>query len=579
MHISSGSLCLFLLGLASFEPVVSIECPRFFLQAKVRPNGKRGIMAGRGQAKVTVTLHSDGPASNIQVGLALPNGLNVHKTATKPSSKLYTPQIVRDLDGTTELFWEGIDFTDRKRNKGRFRAKADVDSCAPETLAINAYAFVVNATDVSCITELVTPTIINVRYPSLRRGATCAPTPAPTINPSDPFVPVGEGLRFSRGGQLAPFQRRALSTPSGLSRDMSPASPEGGAWRLLQTINTPADCYAYCSVNGGQPPPFLFEWNRVTRQCYCCMGTCTPFVFDPAFVVFVGLVPPTSAPTTPTPAPTAMPTIAPTPSPTAVQNGSLSLGPGEDYLNVAVVSGDFVYFGTDTPTAKLVKVRLSNFSVADSLDFAFGQGYLNAGFASGDYAYFGTFTLPGVVLRVHLPSFTPDGNVTFLPQENFIDTAVISGDYGYFGTDLETNGLVMRVDLTTFTQTGTLNLETDEASLLSAVISGNYAYFAASTSPGKVIKINLLDFSRVGAVEFQLGQNEPVSAVLSGNHAYFGTYTDPTGIVVPVDLRSFTLGTAVVLTGNPLLTSAAESGGYAYFGTSTQPGVILKLLV
>jgi len=346
MHISSGSLCLFLLGLASFEPVVSIECPRFFLQAKVRPNGKRGIMAGRGQAKVTVTLHSDGPASNIQVGLALPNGLNVHKTATKPSSKLYTPQIVRDLDGTTELFWEGIDFTDRKRNKGRFRAKADVDSCAPETLAINAYAFVVNATDVSCITELVTPTIINVRYPSLRRGATCAPTPAPTINPSDPFVPVGEGLRFSRGGQLAPFQRRALSTPSGLSRDMSPASPEGGAWRLLQTINTPADCYAYCSVNGGQPPPFLFEWNRVTRQCYCCMGTCTPFVFDPAFVVFAGLVPATSAPTTaPTPAPTAMPTIAPTPGPTAVQNGSLSLGPGEDYLNVAVVSGDFVYFG------------------------------------------------------------------------------------------------------------------------------------------------------------------------------------------------------------------------------------------
>jgi hypothetical protein len=245
---------------------------------------------------------------------------------------------------------------------------------------------VVNATDVSCITELATPTIINVRYPSLRRGATCAPTPAPTINPSDPFVPVGEGLRFSRGGRLAPFERRALSTPSGLSGDMGPASPEGGAGRLLQTINTPADCYAYCSVNGGQPPPFFFNWNRVTRQCYCCMGTCTPFVFDPAFVVFVGLVPATSAPTAaptpaptaaptraptatptraptpaptaaptraptatptraPTPAPTATPTRAPTLAPTAVQNGSLSLGPGEDFLNVAVVSGDFVYFG------------------------------------------------------------------------------------------------------------------------------------------------------------------------------------------------------------------------------------------
>lgn len=48
-----------------------------------------------------------------------------------------------------------------------------------------------------------------------------------------------------------------------------------------------------------------------------------------------------------------------------------------------------LFQSTDTPTAKLVKVRLSNFSVADSLDFAFGQGYLNAGFASGDYAYFG----------------------------------------------------------------------------------------------------------------------------------------------------------------------------------------------
>jgi hypothetical protein len=48
-----------------------------------------------------------------------------------------------------------------------------------------------------------------------------------------------------------------------------------------------------------------------------------------------------------------------------------------------------LFQSTDTLPAKVVKVRLSNFSVADSLNFGTGRGNLNAGFASGDYAYFG----------------------------------------------------------------------------------------------------------------------------------------------------------------------------------------------
>jgi len=185
-----------------------------------------------------------------------------------------------------------------------------------ETLTIDAFAYLVNATAASCITS-TNSAILSVRYPKHKNAATCAPTPAPSVNPAQPFVLFREGQRCSEAGRLAPFEDRRLSLSSGHGVD-GPAQRHSGD-RDLQSIDSPEACYAYCSLNAGEETPFFFNWNTATSQCFCCGSVCTPFIFDPDYNVYEVLLPTTPVPTAvPTSAvPTAVPTsaVVPTPAP------------------------------------------------------------------------------------------------------------------------------------------------------------------------------------------------------------------------------------------------------------------------
>src|SRR6056297_325626 len=166
--------------------------------------------------------------------------------------------------------------------------------------------------------------IVEVRYSKLKKAAICAPTSAPTVNPTQPFVLLGEGQRFSQGGRLAPFQDRRLSAHSGSSKHGGIIGLGQAGDRHLQSIDTPEACYEYCSLNSGEVVPFLFSLNTVTSQCFCCIGVCTPLVFDPDFNVYEALLPKTSSPTS---FPTAMPTKLPTGTPTASPTGTSTASP------------------------------------------------------------------------------------------------------------------------------------------------------------------------------------------------------------------------------------------------------------
>jgi hypothetical protein len=113
--------CLFLfalLGFGSILTTISQECPQLSLTANVRPNPRRGIVAGKGMAKITVILKSNDPVDNVEFQLNLPDGLSVEQTAMRPSSKPYTPpQIVEDADGVTAISWQGLAFTKRRGGK------------------------------------------------------------------------------------------------------------------------------------------------------------------------------------------------------------------------------------------------------------------------------------------------------------------------------------------------------------------------------------------------------------------------------------------------------------------------------
>ncbi|TFJ82556.1 hypothetical protein NSK_006139 [Nannochloropsis salina CCMP1776] len=196
-----------LLGFATILTTVIQECPRLFLKTKVRPNAKLGVLAGKGRAKITVMLKSKDPVENLNFQLNLPDGLSVERTAMRPSSMPYTPpQIVEDTNGMTAIYWGNIAFPRRKGGNCHFRVKIKASECARDTLAVDAFAYLLNATEALCITPLVNPATVKVRYSKLKKSATCVPTPAPSIDPTQPFVLFGEGQRFSQGGRLTPFQ-------------------------------------------------------------------------------------------------------------------------------------------------------------------------------------------------------------------------------------------------------------------------------------------------------------------------------------------------------------------------------------
>ncbi|TFJ81147.1 hypothetical protein NSK_007493 [Nannochloropsis salina CCMP1776] len=314
-----GILLVALLGLASIFTTVSQDCPGLFLKAKVRPSVRRGILAGKGHAKIAVTLTSKGPVDNLEFQLNIPKGLSVERTAMRPSPKPYTsPNSVENADGTTVIYWLNIALTKRKGGKHRFRVKVKADECAPEMLEVDAFAYAVNGTGASCITPLAHSQIVKVRYSKSKKTATCAPSPAPTINPAQPFVLFGEGQQFSQGARQAPFQDRRLSVPSPIDMHKDIAALSHPQDRQLQSIDTANACYEYCSLNAGEETPFFFSWNTATNQCFCCVAVCTPFIFDPDSSVYEVVVAKTLQPTMqPTAAPTMQPTAAPTMQPTA----------------------------------------------------------------------------------------------------------------------------------------------------------------------------------------------------------------------------------------------------------------------
>jgi hypothetical protein len=129
MRISSSVFLVALLAFAGSPTAVSQECPRLNLKAQVRPTAKRGILAGKGKGMITVKLNSKDPVDDVEFQLNLPNGLSVERAVMRPSTKPLTPpQIVQNPDGTTAIYWLGIDFTKPKGGKHRFRVKVRLTS-------------------------------------------------------------------------------------------------------------------------------------------------------------------------------------------------------------------------------------------------------------------------------------------------------------------------------------------------------------------------------------------------------------------------------------------------------------------
>lgn len=216
--------------------------------------------------------------------------------------------------------------------------------------------------------------------------------------------------------------------------------------------------------------------------------------------------------------------------------------------------------------ASVTRVRLADLAVLDTVPI--GEAFVISALADRTgYGYFGTNS--GQIIKVRLSDFTRAATLNLPYPYEYLSTGAvdIAGGYAYFGTDTAP-GRIHRIRLLDFSDAGVLTLEPGDDHLTAAAIDevGDYAYFGTRT--GLVVKVRLADFSRVGVLNLGI---EVQSVVLdpAAHQAYFGLYDNNTGLagIARVDLDSFTV------TGSLAPCERIEAAavidvqdGFAYFG-------------
>lgn len=269
--------------------------------------------------------------------------------------------------------------------------------------------------------------------------------------------------------------------------------------------------------------------------------------------------------------------------------GTLTLASGENDLSPSVVvdsANGFLYAGTRTTPAKVVKIRLSDFTEVGAITLNTGENQLWSATldSTTGYAYFGTRTSPARIIKIRLSDFTRESAITLASGENEALGAVIdeAAGFAYFGLQT-TPAKVVKVRLSDFTAVATLTCNSGEDMVRVGVIdvAAGFAYFGLKTSPGKIVRVKLSDFTRDAVLTMNTGENKLYSGVIdpAGGFAYFGAYTNP-GTVIKVKLDDFTRADAVTFgAGEKELDTAAidASSGFAYFMTDNWTGKAVKV--
>lgn len=267
---------------------------------------------------------------------------------------------------------------------------------------------------------------------------------------------------------------------------------------------------------------------------------------------------------------------------------TLDIG-GTSWAAVIDTSGGthYAYYAIYGAPGSVKKVNLSTFTVSSTLSLTNGTSILSAVIdPSGGYAYFGTGESPAKATRVKLSDFTEDGSVTFSTNENVAMAAGIDLTHGkaYFATN-STNSYLVEVTLSSFSRTGSYQFTSGEDDPYAMVVdpANQFAYVGNGTSPAKVVKVNLSTMARTDALTLGSGENWVYSAAvdLDNRYAYFLTNTSPAK-VAQVDLTNFTEPGVLTLNTNENSGEAAAidaSAGYLYMGSGDTQGPIMKIQV
>lgn len=257
--------------------------------------------------------------------------------------------------------------------------------------------------------------------------------------------------------------------------------------------------------------------------------------------------------------------------------------PGSDASLISTVAvdsaGEYAYFGTLTKPARLMKVDLSTFTVADSLKLQDDEGSIVAIFinAAETQAYVGLADPFGRVVQIDLSTFTRGTQVAVgaTLRSGARDSA---GNFGYFGASTSGSSRVVKFNLSTGTVSANLDLGS-LGNLDAAVVNpaDTYAYFGSST--GFAVRIDLTTFTFANSIQIT-GRGFIDAAVHpSGSHVFFLSQRNSTSRLE--QLTSALASTASILFSSPDVPVGSltvdPAGSFAYVGTDTFPARVIKV--
>jgi hypothetical protein len=286
----------------------------------------------------------------------------------------------------------------------------------------------------------------------------------------------------------------------------------------------------------------------------------------------------------------------------------LVLDSGETQLASALVTENWIAFGTDTNPGRVVAIDPSTFSRTGAVTLNAGESELTSTIADGAYGYFATYSSDQVV-KVDLTAFPNPVRVGALTISGASRlTAMVQGNgtdaFVFYLNAAPLESRVMQINLGTFSTIVSTLIESGSDFLYSsAVFASTTARLFAGTlhvtnylidRNDRIASIRTLPLDTDGLLELPIGLGMISCAVMdsTGTFAYFAgntrfsyksTSVDEVGYVYKVDLASFTVVNRLELqTGDRriqcMIIDPADT--FLFIGTDSNsllPGRIVKV--
>lgn len=261
---------------------------------------------------------------------------------------------------------------------------------------------------------------------------------------------------------------------------------------------------------------------------------------------------------------------------------TLTLDTGENSIFAIVSDGTYLYCGTVTTPARVVRVDLATFTKYDTITLSTGEDQISRLTTDGTYLYvtcLGRYAPPassGSIVRIHLQTFTRVDAINFstIPglTDNHAWATTFDGTYLYVGTDASFPGQIVKIDTRTFTFDSVLTFAAAD-SVRDMAIDGTFLYACTFDSPGRIVKANLATFLEVDSITLEAGvPNEDTETLfIHGEILYTSCYTTPV-VLVKVDLSTFTRCHAITLSAGTLESQGIfVDGTYVYVASGSTP--------